>query len=83
MEVKEIKQKLHQYIDTGDDKLLKLMYAIAKEYNSEEDFDSTFNEEDVKYFDERRAKRLSGENKSYNWKEAKDIITGKKKSDDV
>jgi len=33
-----------------------------------------FKAEDIKAFDERREKRLSGESKTYNWKEAKQII---------
>jgi hypothetical protein len=79
MEVVNIRQKLHQYIDKGDEKLLKLMYAVAKEYNEDDDFEYEFNEEEIKLFEERRSKRLSGESKTYSWQDAKDIITGKKK----
>lgn len=32
MTAANIRQKLHQYIDKGDEKLLKLMYAVVKEY---------------------------------------------------
>jgi len=78
MQTTQIRQKLHQYIDNSDEKLLKLMFALAKEYNEDDDFDYEFTTEDIKEFDERRAKRLSGESKTYNWEEAKDIITGKK-----
>lgn len=39
MEQKSLRQKLHQYIDQGDDKLLKLMYALAKGYNEDDDFE--------------------------------------------
>jgi hypothetical protein len=78
MELISIREQLHQYIEKGDEKLLRLMYALAKEYNDEDDFEYEFTEEDIKLFDERRAKRLSGESKTYNWKEAKEIITGKK-----
>lgn len=79
MEVASIRQKLHQYIDKGDEKLLKLMYAIAKEYTEDDDFEYDFTEEEIKLFEERRARRLAGESKTYNWEEAKAIITGKKK----
>jgi len=79
MEVANIRQKLHQYVDKGDEKLLKLMYAIAKEYNDDDDFEYEFSDEEIKIFEERRAKRLSGESKTYSWQDAKDIITGKKK----
>ena len=79
MESGSLRQKLHQYIDQGDDKLLKLMYAVAKEYNEDDDFEYQFSEEEIKLFEERTAKRLSGESKTYSWKDAKEIITGKKK----
>ena len=79
MEVANIRQKLHQYIDKGDEKLLKLMYAIAKEYTEDDDFEYEFTDEEIKQFEERRAKRLSGESKTYSWQDAKAIITGKKK----
>ena len=79
MEVANIRQKLHQYIDKGDEKLLKLMYAIAKEYTEDDDFEYEFSDEEIKQFEERRTKRLSGESKTYSWQDAKAIITGKKK----
>ncbi|HXL56598.1 MAG TPA: hypothetical protein VN958_10095 [Chitinophagaceae bacterium] len=78
METAIIREKLHQYVDKSDEKFLKLMYALAKEYHEDDDFEYEFTEEDIKAFDERRKKRLSGENKTYNWGEAKEIITGKK-----
>ena len=78
MQTTQIRQKLHQYIDNSDEKLLKLMLALAKEYNDEDDFDYEFTDADIKVFDERREKRLSGESSTYSWQEAKEIITGKK-----
>ena len=77
MEHPNIRRELHQYIDTGDDKLLKMMYAVAKEYN-EDDYPYSFSTEELAVFEERRSKRLSGENKTYSWEEAKAIITGKR-----
>jgi hypothetical protein len=79
MESSNLRQKLHQYIDQGDDKLLKLMYAVAKEYNEDDDFEYQFTEEEIRLFEERTAKRRSGESQVYNWKDAKEIIAGKKK----
>lgn len=78
MEVENIRQKLHRYVDKGDEKLLKLLYAIAKEYTGDDDFEYEFSEEEIKPFEERRTKRLSGESKTYSWKNAKAIITDKK-----
>jgi hypothetical protein len=74
MEPSSLRQRLHQYVDKGDEKLLKLMYAVAKEYNEEDDFDYQFSDEELKQFEERTAKRHSGESKTYNWTDAKDFI---------
>ncbi len=77
MQATSIRQKLHQYIDNSDEKLLKLMFALAKEYNEDDDFEYEFTAEDIKVFDERREKRLSGESSTYSWEQAKNIITRK------
>ena len=75
MQTPAIRQQLQEYVDSGDDKLLKLMLALAREYNDEE-LEYEFTDEEIKLFDERRAKRLSGESKVYSWEEAEKIITG-------
>jgi hypothetical protein len=77
-----IHQKLQQYIDSGDEKLLKLMYALAKEYTGENDYEYEFTDNEIKIWEERR-KRLKMESKTYSWADAKDRITGKRKSDDI
>ena len=78
MEALNIRQRLHHYVDSGDEKLLKLMYAISKEYN-EDDFEYAFSEIDIQIFEKRRMNRLKEESKTYSWKEAKEMITGKNK----
>lgn len=77
-----IKEELQKYIDTGDKKLLKLMYAIAKEY-TETDDEYELTDEQIQELDRRRAMRLRGESKSYSWSDAKKIITGEKKFDEL
>lgn len=78
MESVIIKEKLQEFINTGDDKLLKLMYAVAKEYTEiEEDYELT--EGQIAELDRRREKRISGESKGYSWDEARKIITGEMK----
>lgn len=74
-----IRQKLYQYLDKGDNKLLKLMYALAKKYKGEDDFEYGCWDEAIKFLEDRKMKRLSGESKTYSWQEAKDIFTGKNK----
>ncbi len=78
MTTTNIRQKLHQYIDKSDDKLLNLMYVLAKEYNDDHDTEYEFTENEIAVFEERRAKRLSGESKTYSREEAKEMILGKK-----
>jgi len=58
MQTTQIRQKLHQYIDNSDEKLLKLLFSLAKEYNEDDDFDYEFSAEDIKTFDERRQKNV-------------------------
>ena len=75
MNTNVIKEKLHGYIENSDDQLLKLMFAIAREYNEEDD-SYEFTDEEIKTFEERRNSRLSGKSKTYSWQEAKQKIIG-------
>lgn len=78
MNTNVIKEKLHGYIENSDDKLLKLMLAIAREYNEEDD-SYEFTDEEIKTFEERRNARLSGKSKTYSWQEAKQkIVSGER-----
>lgn len=79
MQAIDIRQRLHHYVDKGDAKLLNLMYALAKEYNEDDDSEYEFTSDELDIFEERKKKRLSGESKTYSWKEAKEFITGKRK----
>ncbi len=85
VEVTAMRQRLHQYIDLGDEKLLKITYMVAKEYNDDADEaeEFSFSNADIRLFEERRQKRLSGESKTYSWAEAKQIITGKTLPDEL
>lgn len=38
MNTTQIKKELHQYIDSGDERFLRLVHAVATNYKSEEDF---------------------------------------------
>lgn len=82
MENLVIKEKLQEYINSGDEKLLNLMYLVAKEYTkAEEEYSLT--EEELAELDRRRKKRQSGESKGYSWSDAKKIITGEKKFGEI
>ena len=75
METTDLRAALHQYIDEGDDKLLRMLYAVAKEYNEEEEYE--FTEEEIKELDEKVEEWRRGETKAYTWEEAKEIILKK------
>ena len=77
MGIAEIRTRLYEYINVGDYNFLKIMYAVAKEYN-EDDLDYTMNTEELAEMERRRTNRLNGTSKTYNWDEAKEIITGKR-----
>ena len=77
-----IKEKLKEFIDTGDEKLLKLMYAVAKEYTEiEEEYE--LSKEQIAEVDRRRENRIRGESKGYTWKDARSIITREKKLNEL
>jgi hypothetical protein len=78
MESTEIRKKLHEYVEKGDEKLLRLMYAIAKTYEEDNDFEYELTEDEISLLEERRSKRLQNESKVYNWNDARDIIINKK-----
>jgi hypothetical protein len=80
MQTSTIRYKLHQYIDESDEKLLQLMYTLAREYkgDAEGDVSDEISNEDLLRYEERQAKRLNGTSKTHRWEEAKAIITGRK-----
>ncbi len=66
---------MHGYIESGDDKLLKLLFALAKEY-VEDDDSFEFTEDELKALEQRRDDRISGKSKTYSWDDAKKAILG-------
>ncbi len=70
-----MKEKLHSLIENDDDKLVKMLYAVAKEYIDEDDY--VFTEEDITEFETTSMNITKGTSKAYSWDEAKKIITSK------
>jgi len=73
MQAVDIREILHEYVDSSDEKLLKLMLALAKEYNEEDEIDAA----EIRLLDERRQSRLNGESTLHTWNEVKKAITNK------
>jgi len=46
----------------------------TEKHEDNDDFNFEITEEDIKELDERRRKRLNGENKTYTWEEAKAML---------
>ncbi len=65
----KIREKLHDYIEKGDDRFLKIVYAMAKEYLEGEPSLYELSDEQVKVLNERRERYLSGEGKTYTLEE--------------
>jgi hypothetical protein len=80
--MESLKEKLQEYINTGDDKLLKLLYAVAKEYTHNED-EYELTDDQIAELDLRRERSFSGASKGYSWTEARKVIIGDKKINEL
>jgi transposase len=77
-----IRKKLMTYLADADDKKVKAIYTLFEdEINREEAFRLT--DAHVKILDERRARHLSGKDKSASWEQVHENIRKKRKSHGV
>ena len=65
----DLRNTVKSYVASADERLLKMMKALAESYQSEEE--PTLSEEDYAILDRRRESYLKGEGKSYNKEEIK------------
>ena len=72
-----IKEKLHHYIDTADEKKLQAIYTILEDEIEGEYF---YTPEEIKTFYDRRQKHLNGESKSYSVAEAHRLVRQHRKN---
>ena len=75
MSTEETKVLLYDLIENSDEKLIPILYSVALEYNHQH---SPVTAAILAAVHERRRRHLSGESKSYNWEEVKEIIRSKK-----
>ena len=66
----EIKEKIHDYIEYADDKVLEAIYTLLSA-NAD---GYTLTAEQMTIVEERREEYLSGKSKTHSWDEAKKMI---------
>jgi len=71
MSTAEIREKLHQLINKADERFIKMVYALAKEYQ-EDDFE--LSSEHQKILDERLALHKNNPDSASDWNDAKGRI---------
>lgn len=71
MEMLDLKKSVLEHVDKADERLLKLMKALAESY--EEDAADSFSLSDEQYqiIEKRRESYFRGESKSLSWEEVK------------
>lgn len=70
----EIKEHLHEYIDQADERMLKLLYAMAQADLEEREFQLT--DTHIKILDERIASHKTDPEAGSSWEEVKSRIKG-------
>jgi len=79
MQATELKNKIHQYIDVTDEKILKAVYTILESHVKSTELDFEFSSEQIKELNKRRKAHLEGKSKSYTFEEIKKQVTAKNK----
>lgn len=64
----ELRNLISEYVNTADERLLKIVKAVMESYREDE---FTLTEEQYKILDQRRERHLKGESKSFTWEEVK------------
>lgn len=73
MNTTEIRQKLHQFIDSANDRKIEGLYLlVADETDTSKAFE--LNPEQLDFLENERTLHLNEASTSYNWKEAKEMI---------
>ena len=65
-----LRNKVKEYVDTADVRLLKMIKALAESYQNDEQ-ELTLSKEQYQIIDKRREAHLKGESKSLTWEEVK------------
>lgn len=75
MGISQIREKLHDYINTADERLLNLMYAVVQADLNEDGYD--LSERHKKILDQRLASHNANPTAGSSWEEVKSRIRKK------
>jgi len=76
MEPASLKQKLHHYIDVADERKLQAIYTILED---DIEGESSYTQDEIKMFYDRRQQHLNGESKSYTVEETLNLVRQNRK----
>ena len=79
MTTSAMRERLIAYLSDADDKKIKGLYSLLED-TIEESAHSELSQDELTFLNEERQKHLSGESKSYNWEEVKNMIRNRKAS---
>lgn len=71
MEISDLKNSVLNHIKSADERLLKLMKALAESYENQGNSVSSLSEKHYGILEERRNRHLAGESKSLTWEQVK------------
>jgi len=71
MAILDLKKSVLTHIDNADERLLKLMKALAESYEEAAQEDFILSEEQYAIIDKRRKAHVKGESKSFTWEQVK------------
>ncbi|MDX1603709.1 MAG: addiction module protein, partial [Salinimicrobium sediminis] len=66
----DLRNRVKEYVDTADVRLLKMIEALAETYHNEA-HEPSLSEEQYEILDCRREKHYSGHSKSFSWDEVR------------
>lgn len=69
----DLRNKVKEYVETADVRLLRMMEALAETYQNEV-HEPSLSEDQYEILDARREAHYSGRSKSLSWEEVKDLI---------
>ncbi len=79
MEISELKNSVLDHIEIADERLLKLMKALAESYENNENVENTLSEKQCEMLEKRRLRHIAGESKSLSWEQVKQSARNVKK----